>query len=86
MLDRNIIININKVRKTHTHHAPGMKESTMLRNDSVTTFKPDEMCGTDATLTMLLDGQQATIFGVYDHCTCEFMGVSLPSTQTATRP
>ena len=33
------------------------------------------MWGTDATATLLLDGLQATIFGVYDHCTRELMGI-----------
>ena len=46
-----------------------------VHDGTITTLKPDEMWGTDATATLLLDGLQATIFGVYDHCTCELMGI-----------
>ena len=58
--------------------APGKPRRVLgprTHDGTITTHKPDEMWGTDATSTMLLDGQQATIFGVYDHCTCELMGV-----------
>jgi len=46
-----------------------------VHDGSITTTRPDEMWGTDATSAMLLDGHQATIFGVYDHCTCELLGI-----------
>lgn len=46
-----------------------------VHDGSITTLAPDEMWGTDATSVFLLDGQQATIFGVYEHCTCELMGI-----------
>ena len=58
--------------------APGKPRRVLgprTHDGTIITLKPDEMWGTDATSTMLLDGQQATIFGVYDHCTCELMGV-----------
>jgi putative transposase len=58
--------------------APGKPQRTLgprTHDGTIITLKPDEMWGTDATSTMLLDGKQATIFGVYDHCTCELMGV-----------
>lgn len=58
--------------------APGKPHRVLgprVHDGTITTSMPDEMWGTDATATMLLDGQQATIFGVYDHCTCELMGI-----------
>lgn len=58
--------------------APGKPQRVLgprTHDGTITTLRPDEMWGTDATATMLLDGQQATIFGVYDHCTCELMGI-----------
>lgn len=62
----------------HGLQAPGKPRRVLgprTHDGTITTLKPDEMWGTDATSTMLLDGQQATIFGVYDHCTCELMGI-----------
>ena len=58
--------------------APGKPQRVLgpkVHDGTIITLKPDEMWGTDATATLLLDGQQATIFGVYDHCTCELMGI-----------
>ena len=58
--------------------APGKPRRVLgprVHDGTITTLKPDEMWGTDATATLLLDGLQATIFGVYDHCTCELMGI-----------
>ena len=46
-----------------------------VHDGTITTALPDQMWGTDATATLLLDGRQATIFGVYDHCTCELLGI-----------
>lgn len=46
-----------------------------VHDGTITTQAPEEMWGTDATSVFLLDGQQATIFGVYEHCTCELMGI-----------
>jgi len=46
-----------------------------VHDGTITTKLPDQMWGTDATATLLLDGCQATIFGVYDHCTCELLGI-----------
>jgi hypothetical protein len=48
---------------------------TRVHDGTITTALPDQMWGTDATAALLLDGQQVTIFSVYDHCTCELLGI-----------
>ena len=58
--------------------APGKPQRVLgprTHDGTITTQNPDERWGTDATSTMLLTGQQATIFGIYDHCTCERLGI-----------
>lgn len=58
--------------------APGKPRRVLgprQHDGAITTALPDQMWGTDATATLLLDGQQATVFGVYDHCTCELLGI-----------
>lgn len=78
---RGIHADIERVRRLMREHglqAPGKPRRILgprVHDGTITTAKPDEMWGTDATSTLLLDGQQATVFGVYDHCTCELMGV-----------
>lgn len=78
---RGIQADIERVRRLMREHglqAPGKPRRVLgprVHDGTITTAKPDEMWGTDATSTLLLDGQQATIFGVYDHCTCELMGI-----------
>ena len=78
---RCIHADIERVRllmRDHGLQAPGKPRRVLgprAHDGTITTQKPDEMWGTDATSTMLLNGQQATIFGVYDHCTCELMGI-----------
>jgi len=69
---------IRLLMRDHGLQAPGKPRRVLgprAHDGSITTDRPDEMWGTDATSTMLLNGQQATIFGVYDHCTCELMGI-----------
>jgi len=64
--------------REHDLQAPGKPQRILgprTHDGTITTMAPDEMWGTDATATMLLDGQQATIFGIYDHCTCELLGI-----------
>ena len=78
---RGVYADIERVRllmREHGLQAPGKPRRNLgprVHDGTITTQKPDEMWGTDATSTMLLNGQQATIFGVYDHCTCELMGI-----------
>jgi transposase InsO family protein len=78
---RGIHADIERVRllmRDHGLQAPGRPRRNLgprVHDGTITTHRPDEMWGTDATSTMLLNGQQATIFGVYDHCTCELMGI-----------
>lgn len=78
---RGIHADIERVRRLMREHglqAPIKPRRTLgprVHDGTITTSKPDEMWGTDATSVLLLDGQQATIFGVYDHCTCELMGI-----------
>ena len=78
---RGIHADIERVRllmRNHGLQAPGRPRRNLgprVHDGTITTLRPDEMWGTDATSTMLLNGQQATIFGVYDHCTCELMGI-----------
>jgi len=62
----------------HGLQAPGRPRRQLgprSHDGTITTLAPEEMWGTDATSVFLLDGQQATIFGVYEHCTCELMGI-----------
>ena len=69
---------IRLLMRDHGLQAPGKPRRVLgprTHDGTITTQRPDEMWGTDATSTMLLNGQQATIFGVYDHCTCELMGI-----------
>ncbi len=78
---RGIHADIERVRllmRDHGLQAPGKPQRNLgprVHDGTITTQRPDEMWGTDATSTMLLNGQQATIFGVVDHCTCELMGI-----------
>jgi len=78
---RGIHADIERVRllmRDHGLQAPGKPRRVLgprTHDGTITTQRPDEMWGTDATSTMLLNGQQATIFGVYDHCTCELLGI-----------
>lgn len=67
-----------RLMREHGLLAPGKPRRVLgprVHDGTITTLKPDEMWGTDATSVLLQDGQQATIFGVYDHCTCELMGI-----------
>ncbi len=78
---RGIHADVERIRllmREHDLQAPGKPRRTLgprTHDGTITTMVPDEMWGTDATATMLLDGQQATIFGIYDHCTCELLGI-----------
>lgn len=69
---------IRNLMRQHGLQAPGRPHRELgprVHDGTITTPLPDQMWGTDATSVLLLDGQQATIFGVYDHCTCELMGI-----------
>lgn len=69
---------IRILMREHGLQAPGKPRRILgprNHDGTITTLAPDQMWGTDATATMLLDGQQATIFGIYDHCTCELLGI-----------
>ena len=69
---------IRLLMREHDLQAPGKPRRILgprTHDGTIITLAPDEMWGTDATATMLLDGQQATIFGIYDHCTCELLGI-----------
>lgn len=78
---KGIHADIERVRllmREHCLQAPGRAKRSLgprVHDGTIITEKPDEMWGTDATSAMLLDGQQATIFGIYDHCTCELLGI-----------
>jgi len=78
---RGIHADVERIRllmREHDLQAPGKPQRILgprTHDGTITTMAPDEMWGTDATATMLLDGQQATIFGIYDHCTCELLGI-----------
>ncbi len=78
---KGIHADIERVRllmRDHGLQAPGKPKRVLgprVHDGTIITTKPDEMWGTDATSTMILTGQQATIFGVYDHGTCELMGI-----------
>lgn len=69
---------IRLLMREHGLQAPSKPRRVLgprTHDGTITTQSPDEMWGTDATATMLLDGKQATIFGIYDHCTCELLGI-----------
>jgi len=78
---RGIHADVERIRllmREHDLQAPGKPQRILgprTHDGTITTMAPDEMWGTDATATMLLNGQQATIFGIYDHCTCELLGI-----------
>jgi transposase InsO family protein len=52
-----------------TAHGPAAHDGT------ITTERPDEMWGTDATQTVTIEQGTATIFAVVDHCTAECVGI-----------
>lgn len=52
-----------------TPHGPAAHDGT------ITTERPDEMWGTDATQTVTIEQGTATIFAVVDHCTAECIGI-----------
>lgn len=54
---------------------PGSAHGPKAHDGTITTEKPDQMWGTDATQTVTLEEGTATIFGVVDHCTAECMGI-----------
>lgn len=69
---------IRRLMREHGLQAPGKPQRNLgpkVHDGTITTERPDQMWGTDATSALLLDGQQATIFGLYDHCTCELLGI-----------
>lgn len=69
---------IRHLMRLHGLQAPGRPRRELgprIHDGTITTSMPDQMWGTDATSVLLADGQQATVFGVYDHCTCELMGI-----------
>ena len=78
---RGVHADIERVRllmQEHGLQTPGKPRRNLgprVHDGTITTQMPDQMWGTDATSTMLLNGHQATIFGVYDHCTCELLGI-----------
>jgi putative transposase len=59
-----------------TAHGPAAHDGT------ITTDRPDEMWGTDATQTVTLEQGTATIFAVVDHCTAELIGIHAASRGT----
>ena len=69
---------IRNLMRQHGLQAPGRPRRELgprVHDGTITTSMPDQMWGTDATSVLLMNGQQATVFGVYDHCTCELMGI-----------
>ena len=69
---------IRNLMRQHGLQAPGRPRRELgprVHDGTITTSMPDRMWGTDATSVLLVNGQQVTIFGVYDHCTCELMGI-----------
>jgi transposase InsO family protein len=69
---------VRLLMRDHGLQAPGRPRRELgprIHDGRIITSMPDQMWGTDATSVLLLDGQQATLFGVYDHCTCELMGI-----------
>lgn len=54
---------------------PGSAHGPKAHDGTITTEKPDQMWGTDATQTVTLEEGTATIFGVVDHCTAECIGI-----------
>jgi transposase InsO family protein len=69
---------VRLLMREHGLQAPGKPRRNLgprVHDGTITTSMPDQMWGTDATSVMLLSGKQATIFGVYDHCTCELLGI-----------
>lgn len=69
---------VRLLMRRHGLQSPGRPRRELgprTHDGTITTLRPDQMWGTDATSVLLLDGQQATVFGVYDHCTCELLGI-----------
>jgi transposase InsO family protein len=54
---------------------PGSAHGPKAHDGTITTDRPDEMWGTDATQTFTLEQGTATIFAVIDHCTAECIGI-----------
>ena len=44
-------------------------------NGTITTDRPNQMWGIDATATVTLDNGQVTVFAAVDHCTAECVGI-----------
>lgn len=53
----------------------GVPHGPAAHDGTITTDRPDEMWGTDATQVVTLEQGTATIFAVIDHCTAECIGI-----------
>jgi transposase InsO family protein len=54
---------------------PGSAHGPKAHDGTITTDKPDQMWGTDATQTITLEQGTATIFAAVDHCSAECIGI-----------
>jgi transposase InsO family protein len=53
----------------------GVAHGPAAHDGTITTERPDEMWGTDATQTVTIEQGTATIFAAVDHCTAECVGI-----------
>ena len=57
----------------------GRARGPQVHDGRITTDRPDEMWGTDATRTLTLEEGQAWIFAAIDHCNGEIVGIHAAS-------
>ena len=69
---------VMRLMREHGLQAPAKGRRSLgprVHDGIITTERPDEMWGTDATSTFTLDEGQVAVFGVVDHCTGELLGI-----------
>src|SRR4051794_35953835 len=76
-----------RLMRAHGLLAPrraGRPRGSEAHDGTITTERVDLMWGTDLTSVVTGEGQ-AAVFVAVDHCSAECVGITLPSTRTASR-
>lgn len=63
------------MRENGLQACPGRRQEPRAHEGHIVTEKPDQMWGTDLTLTRTIDEGVAAVFVGIDHCTCECVGI-----------
>lgn len=68
------------MRENGLQARPGRRRERRAHDGTITTEKPDQMWGTDLTVTPTVDEGRASVFIAIDHCTCECVGIHASKT------